>query len=124
MAKSIHELMTSRSITERTDFTDYDMLDAIIASALKKLLINCVHFRKRVNVEENCMHDLTRAYEAVQGLSDLSIFAYTMMRNRISMEDVIKLHYPQVNFLQKRSWKVKTVKITGFCSASGCVDYV
>ena len=36
MSKSIDERMTSRSIVERTDFTDFDMLDAMIASALKK----------------------------------------------------------------------------------------
>ena len=35
-AKSINELVTSRSIMERTDFPDYDMLDAMIASGLKK----------------------------------------------------------------------------------------
>ena len=43
--------MTSRSIVVRTDFPDYDMFDAMIASALKKLLTH-VHFRKRVSVEE------------------------------------------------------------------------
>ena len=52
IAKSIDELMTSRSITGRIDFTDYHVPDAMIASALKKLLINCVHFRKRAGVEE------------------------------------------------------------------------
>ena len=36
--KSIGDLLTSRSISGRTDFPDYDMLDAMIASALKKLL--------------------------------------------------------------------------------------
>ena len=36
IAKSIGELMTSRSIVVCTDFPDYDMLDAMIASALKK----------------------------------------------------------------------------------------
>ena len=35
-AKSIDELMTSRSIVGRRDFTDYDMLDAKVASAWKK----------------------------------------------------------------------------------------
>ena len=71
-AKSTDDLMTSRSIVGRTDFTDYDMLDAMIASALKKLLLDKhVHFRQRVCVEEqraqirqiftrkaNCLHDL------------------------------------------------------------------
>ena len=35
-AESINDLMTSRSIVERTDFPDYDMLDVMIASALKR----------------------------------------------------------------------------------------
>ena len=46
IAKSIDELRTSRSIVGRTDFPDFDMLDAIIASALKKLLNTHIHFRK------------------------------------------------------------------------------
>ena len=47
IAKSIDELMTSRSITRRHDLPDYDMLDAMIASALKKLLNTQSHFRKK-----------------------------------------------------------------------------
>ena len=50
--QSIEEPMTSRSIVCRTDFTDFDMLDAMIASALKRLLDKHVLFRKRVSVEE------------------------------------------------------------------------
>ena len=51
IARSINDLMTWQSITGRKDFTDYDMLDAMIAAALKKLLTH-VHFRKSVVVEE------------------------------------------------------------------------
>ena len=51
-AKSIDELMTSRSIVERSDVPDCDMLDAMIAYALKRLLDKHVHFRKRVSVDE------------------------------------------------------------------------
>ena len=51
MAKSTDDLLTSRSITGRKDFPDYDVLDAMIVSALKKLLTH-VHFRKTVSVEE------------------------------------------------------------------------
>ena len=52
IAKSIDDLMTARSIAwSEPIFSDYDVLDAIIASALKKLLTH-VHFRKRVSVEE------------------------------------------------------------------------
>ena len=35
IAKSIDVLMTSRSIVGRTDFPDYDELDAMMASALR-----------------------------------------------------------------------------------------
>ena len=56
IAKSIDELMTSRSIAGRIDFLDYDMLDAMIASALKKLLDKHVRFRRSVSVEEQPAH--------------------------------------------------------------------
>ena len=88
-AKSVGDLMTSQSITRQRDFPDYDMLDAMVASALKKLLTH-VHFRRRVSVEKQraqkderflrrrqiaCMiynHFLaTGACDAAQGLSDL-----------------------------------------------------
>ena len=87
IAKSIDDLMTSRSIAGRRDFPDFDMLDAMVASAMKKLLKTQIHFRKRVSVEEQRAqkHDrflrgrqiaymifehfrATGAYEAVQGL--------------------------------------------------------
>ena len=89
IAKSIDDFLTSRSITGRKDFTDYDMLDAMIASALKKLLTS-VHFRSRVSVEAQCaqIYDrflrgrqiahmiyehfrATGAFDAQQGQSDL-----------------------------------------------------
>ena len=44
--------MTSRSITGRTGFSDYDILDAMIASALKNLFDKLVQCRRRVSVEE------------------------------------------------------------------------
>ena len=90
MAKSLDELMTSRSVTGRTDFPYFDMLYAMIASALERLLDKHVRFRKRVSVEEQraqkhdrflrgrqiayMIHEhfrATGAFEAVQGLSDL-----------------------------------------------------
>ena len=52
IAKSIDELVTSGSIVARNDFPDYDMLDAMIAFALKRLLDHHVRFRKRVSVED------------------------------------------------------------------------
>ena len=75
---------------ERTNFTDYDVLDAMIASALKKLLNTHVHFRTIASVEEQRAQKYdrfslgrqiaymiyehfraTETYEAVQELSDL-----------------------------------------------------
>ena len=91
IAKSIDELMTSRSITGQHNFLDLDMLDTMIAYAMKKLLNTQSIFRKRASVEEQRAqtHDrilrgrqiayviyehfrATEAYEAVQGLSTLS----------------------------------------------------
>ena len=97
IAKSIDELMTSRSIVWRTDFLDFDMLDAMIASALKRLLDKHIHFRKRVSVDEQRaqQYDLflrgkhfraTGAYEAVQGLSDL--FTTSLQKNDVQDFDV------------------------------------
>ena len=100
---------TSRSIVARTDFPDYEMLDAMIASALKKLLDNHVQIRRRVSVEQQraqkydrvlrerqiayliCKHfRATGAFDAVRGLSDL---INTRLQNQ------------QVKHLQKLSWK-------------------
>ena len=89
IAKSIDELMASRSMVEK-DFLDFDMLDAMIASASKKIFNTQVPFRKRVSAEEQRAqkHDrflrgrqiahmiyeyfrTTGACGAVQGLADL-----------------------------------------------------
>ena len=37
VAKSIDELVASRSVTGQTKISDFDVLDAMIASALRKL---------------------------------------------------------------------------------------
>ena len=87
--KSIDGLVTSQSITGRKDFSDYDMLEAMTASALKRLLDKHIHLRKRVSVEEQRAQQYDRfsrgrqiahrifehfrtigAFEAVQGVSD------------------------------------------------------
>ena len=104
IAKSIHELLTSRPTVGRTDFRDFDMFDAMIASALKKLLTH-VHVRKRVSVDEQraqksdgflrgkqiaymiCEYfRATGAYEAVQGLSTL--FAFSLQSDDVPDFDV------------------------------------
>ena len=50
--KKIDEIVTPRSITGQHHFPDFDVLDAMIASALKKLTNTQSTFRKRVSVEE------------------------------------------------------------------------
>ena len=71
-AKSSDELVTSRSILGRKYFPDYDMLDAMTASALTKLLDKNIHFRPKskcrraarskirpiLTRKTNCLHDL------------------------------------------------------------------
>ena len=89
IATSIDELVTSRSIAGQPNFPDFNMLDAMIVSDLKKLLYSHSNFRKRVSVEKQrapnsdrflrgrqIAHMIyeyfrARAYEAAQGLADL-----------------------------------------------------
>ena len=99
IAKSIDELVTSRSITGQHNFLIFDVLDAMIASALKKLLNTQSHFRKRASVEEQRAQSSDRflrgrqiahmiyeyfcasgAYEAVQGLSTLFTMSFAEWR--------------------------------------------
>ena len=97
--KSIDELVTSRSITGQHNFPDFDMFDAMIAPALKKLLSTQSNFWKRVSVEEQWVqkddgrqiaHTIdeyffaTRAFEAVQGLADL----FTMSLENDDVQDL------------------------------------
>ena len=89
IAESMHDLLTSRSITGRQDFPDYDMLDAMIASVLKELLTHFTCEKELVSEEQRAQKDerflrgrqfadmifehcrATGACEAVQDLSDL-----------------------------------------------------
>ena len=104
IAKSLDELVTSRSIVGRTDFPGFDMFDAMMAPALKKLLTQ-VHFRRRASVEKQRAQKYDRflrgrqiaymiyehfratgAYEAVQGLSDL--FTFSLQNDDVQDFDV------------------------------------
>ena len=104
IAKLIEELVTSRSIMVRTDFPHYGMLDATIASALKKLVTH-VHFQKRASVAERRAQKYDRfsrgrqiafmiyehfrakgAREAVQGLSD--VFNFRLQNDDVQDFDV------------------------------------
>ena len=105
IVKSIDDLMTSRSITGRTDFPDYDTLEMMMTSALKKLLTH-VHFRKRVRVEKqptcseirsiltrkaNYKHD-PWAFSSPRTLWSCTRSIRRMMMFRISTHDASKLH--------------------------------
>ena len=86
IAKSVDESVTSRSTSGRIYFPDYDTLNVMIASALKKLLNTHIHFRKTVNVEEQ------RAQKYDQFLRGRQ-FAYSTL-------DGIKLYYQRAKNLQ------------------------
>ena len=70
VSKSIDELVTSRSITGQHDFPDFEMLDAMIASALKQLINTQSTFRREskcrratspkpiLTRKTDCVHDL------------------------------------------------------------------
>ena len=58
----------SRSITGQPNFLDFDMLDAMIASALKKLLKTQSNFRKRASVEEQRAQNSDRLLCAARGM--------------------------------------------------------
>ena len=79
---SIDELMTSRSIVGRKDFPDYDTLDAMIASALKRLLEEqrAQTIRSILERKTNCVHD-PRAYPCnwslSSGIRTLRLVQYT-----------------------------------------------
>ena len=98
----------------RTDFHDFNVRDAMIASAKKKKntsrQAHCL--RTRVSVEEQraetldrflrgrqiaymiCVHfHAKRDYEAVQGLKICSIYAFKMTTPKTSTFDGIKLYY-------------------------------
>ena len=105
IAKSIDELMTSRSIAGQHDFPDCDMLDVVIASALKKILNTQSNSRKRVSVEEQRAQNFDRflrgrqiaymmceyfratgACEAVKGLANL--FTVSLQNDDVQDFDV------------------------------------
>ena len=63
IAKPVDVILTSRSIVGRRDFPDYDLLDAMIASASKRLQSKCrraacSEIRPIVARKADCLHDL------------------------------------------------------------------
>ena len=50
-AKSLDDLITPKSITDK-EFPDYEELDLMMTSALKRCYDKRTHFRKKISVEE------------------------------------------------------------------------
>ena len=140
VAKSSDELVTSRSITGQHKFPDSNMLDAMIASALKKLINTQSTFRERVSVEEqraqnsdrflrgrHIAHTIyeyfraTGASEAVYGLADLVTmnlqtddvqdFDVGLDQALLSVSEIPSVSCPD---------RTVQVKITQFRSTSDC----
>ena len=125
MARSTDDLVTSQSVEGRSDVPDFEMLDARIASALRKIIIN-TSFKRRVSVEEQraqkhnrhlrgrqiayMIYDhfqATGAYDAAQGLSDL--FKYSQDFDR-------RWEILLGRFIQN--------EVAGFRTISNCGGYV
>ena len=68
VANSIDELVPSRSITGQHNFPDFDVLDAKIASALKKFINTQSIFRERASFEDSFEEP---KYETVRELAHL-----------------------------------------------------
>ena len=144
IAVSIDELFTSRSVVGRTDFPDYDMLDAMIASALQKLVDKHVHFRRRVSVEDKRAQKYDRflrgrkiaytsyehfradgAYDAVQSLSDL--FNIRLQNDDDQDFDVRwdqALLSASETLTENGPGRVCTTQNCRICSASDCIGFV
>ena len=74
IAKSIDELMKSRSIVGRGDFHDFDMLGAMIASALKKLLNTQIHTKESKRRKAACSKTLSNLSRKTNCVHDLRVF--------------------------------------------------
>ena len=119
---------------ERTDFPDFDVLDAMIASALKRLLDKHVPFRKRVRVEEQRAQKYDRfsrvrqtaymiyehfratgAYEAVQGHSDLFSYGCRMTTSKITTFEGTRSIISNRHAFRCHPGRIVQVEITGHC---------
>ena len=97
--KSIDELTTSRSLLERTDFPDYDMLDAMIPSALKKASQHARSLPFNIRLQNDDVQDFDVEWD--QALLSASEIPTDVILGRIVQ-----------------------VKTAGFCSASDCRGFV
>ena len=120
VANSVGDLMTSQSIGWYV-FQDFEMLDAKIASALKRV-ISKWYFRKRINVEEEHAQNTTDFWEEsillaismtmfeqpalalMMQLKTNQIYSMSLqkvMTSKILKQDENKLNYLQVKYRSK-----------------------
>ena len=122
--KSIHDLMTSQSITGRRDFHD-DAIDCVcIEEAFSRMCTSEGEQVSKSNVLRNTTDSFeegrlltcstenfraTGAYEAILRYADtFKKKAYRMMMFKFSTKDGTKLYKQQVKYQRKWSWKVYT----------------
>ena len=122
-AKSIDELMTSRSIVGRSDFPDYDMLDAMISVSNEKTSPQACSLPQKskcrraarskirpiLTRKTTCLHD-RRAFPCNRSSWSkdsqiCSVYVCRMTTFKTSTFDGIKLYYLQATCLQMWSWK-------------------
>ena len=75
-AKSLDDLITPKSITGK-NFSDYEELDLMMATALKKCYDEHTHFRKKISVQKQRAQKNDRFLKRQTNcLFDLRLFSY------------------------------------------------
>ena len=100
VAKSVDDLMRSQS-NEGHVFPDFEMLDAKIASALKRIITN-QYFRRRINVEKQHAPKYDRFLRGRQ----IAYMIYEHYRATGAHEAGNNLYFLQVKYPKKMSWRV------------------
>ena len=113
VAKSVDVLMTSQSIYGKY-FHDFDMLDAKMASALRKIMSKRRMLRKTTDFYEEgrlliCSTTIFELLALMTQLLTYQIFSMFLCKEvtfRISRQDGTKVYYKQVRYQKKMSWRV------------------
>ena len=112
MVDSVDDLKTSRSIGAHR-FPNFEMLDAKIASSLKKITTN-PYFKKKDNLEEQKAQMQDRILRGRQiafliyECFRTSVSLYMATISKIQMHDGTRLCYQQVKYRKTVFWKVCT----------------
>ena len=93
MVESVDDLKSSRSIQGYTHFPNFEMLDARIASALKKIIQNS-YFKKKVSLEEQKAQKIVRFLRGRQ-IADMIYDYFRVSGAHDTVLDLITLIYSQ-----------------------------